>query len=316
MLGNQQVTQIEDSLGNVLWSSTPTHPAPTTDEYFYVEDISGSPNTLSITKNKSTAPTIEVFYSTDQVNWTSMGTTDTTAITATVPANSKLYLRCNTSQWGSGATKKNAINCSGNFNVGGNINSLLYGNLFNGDFEFPSNVGNYTFVGLFGSSTTLINANNLLLPATSLVNYCYSGMFSYTTSLTTAPALPATTLAQGCYRDMFKECYNLTITPTILPATTLYSECYKGMFYNCRAITVSPILPATTLVYACYQEMFRQCWRITNITTYATDISASQCLNNWLTSASSTGDFYNLGGATYTSDTSGIPEGWTEHTSL
>lgn len=29
-----------------------------------------------------------------------------------------------------------------------------------------------------------------------------------------------------------------------------------------------------------------------------------------------TGDFYNLGGATYTSGDSGIPTGWTEHTLL
>ncbi len=336
-------TYTVDSASGIPTGWTEHKTAPTA-EYFYVEDTSGAANTLSITKSGSTAPTIEVFYSTDQTNWTSMGTTDTTAITATVPANSKLYLRCNTSRWGSGASKYNGINCSGNFNVGGNINSLLYGDLFNGDIEFPSNVGTYTFTKLFGSSTTLINANNLLLPATTLVNYCYNGMFSYVTSLTSAPALPATTLAQscyyemfyhctsltsapalpattlanGCYNSMFKECYNLTTVPASLPATTLYNECYKGMFYSCRAITVSPILPATTLVYACYQEMFRQCWNITNITTYATDISASQCLNNWLNGASSTGDFWNLGNPTptYTRDTSGIPSGWTEHTSL
>jgi hypothetical protein len=87
MLGQNQVTQIEDSLGNVLWSATPAA------EYFYVEDISGAANTLSIVKNNADAPTIEVFKSTNMNTWESMGNTDTTAITATVPANGKLYLK-------------------------------------------------------------------------------------------------------------------------------------------------------------------------------------------------------------------------------
>jgi hypothetical protein len=55
---------------------------------------------------------------------------------------------------------------------------------------------------------------------------------------------------------------------------------------------------------------------INSITTYANDISATDCLFNWLSGVASTGDFYNLGGATYPTGTSGIPTGWTEHTSL
>ena len=39
-------------------------------------------------------------------------------------------------------------------------------------------------------------------------------------------------------------------------------------------------------------------------------------MKDWLNGVSATGDFYNLGGATYTTGTSGIPSGWTVHTSL
>jgi hypothetical protein len=58
--------------------------------------------------------------------------------------------------------------------------------------------------------------------------------------------------------------------------------------------------------------MFKGCSSLTSITSYANDISALNCLYNWLQNASSTGIFHNLGSATYPSGVSGIPSGWTE----
>ena len=334
----------------------------TAPNYFYVEDISGSDNTLSITKNNSSAPDIEVFCSTDRSNWTSMGTTSTTAITATIPVNGKLYLKATANQWGS----SNIITANRNHNVGGNIMSLLYGDNFEGQTTFQRDSAK-TFESLFSNNTTLINANRLImpatalsyacyrgmfqgctalttapaiLPATSLGDYCYGGMFinctSLTTtpvltaatsrggyqymfqgctSLTTAPALPATTLAEGCYYYMFRGCSALTTAPA-LPATTMAKQCYSNMFQGCTSLTTAPALPATTLAQSCYDSMFQGCTNLNKVTTYAQDISAANSLNNWLNNTSATGDFYNLGGATYTSGASGIPTGWTEHTSL
>jgi hypothetical protein len=60
--------------------------------------------------------------------------------------------------------------------------------------------------------------------------------------------------------------------------------------------------------------MFQYCTILNSVTIYATDISASNCLSNWLGNVAQTGDFYNYGGATYPSGASGIPSGWTEHT--
>jgi hypothetical protein len=37
-------------------------------------------------------------------------------------------------------------------------------------------------------------------------------------------------------------------------------------------------------------------------------------LTNWVGGVAATGDFYNYGGATYTSGANGIPSGWTVHT--
>lgn len=280
MLGQNQVTQIEDSLGNVLWSATPAA------EYFYVEDISGSDNTLSIIKEASSIPDAEIFKSTDQTNWTSMGTTSTTAITATVPANGKLYLKAVTSGLGNGLYNGTNISCSGNFNVGGYLTSLVFGD----NFEPNTLTGKteQTFYNLFKNNVNLISAGSLIMPTTSQ-RRCYGRMFYGCTSLTTAPVLKKTAVTQACF---------------------------AGMFEGCTALTTAPALPATKLVTECYSGMFKNCTLINSITTYANNISATDCLANWLSGVAATGDFYNLGGATYTSGASGIPSGWTEHTSL
>lgn len=330
---------------------------------FYVEDISGSDNTLSIVKSREDAPTVEVFKSGDGINWSTMGTTDTTAITATVPANGKLYLKATTNRWGSDYVY-NTITVNGNHNVGGNIMSLLYGDNYGSQTSFPSG-STYNFNYLFNNNRNLVNASKLILPATTLTqscykymfsncralttapvlpattlaNYCYNGMFSYCQALTTAPELPAITLAQSCYASMFMLCSALTTAPVLpattltsncysymfdhctslttapeLPATTLASNCYNSMFSSCTSLTTAPVLPATTLVNFCYYAMFYGCTSLNSVTTYADDISATNCLGIWLDGVSSTGDFYNYGNATYPSGASGIPTGWTEHT--
>jgi len=277
--------------------------------YFYVEDVSGSDNTLSIVKSDFGAPTIEVFKSTDTVNWTSMGTTDTN-ITTTIPANSKLYLKAIENVWAYDYSNRNYITASGNFNVGGNIMSLL-----NGDNFENTNFGNIEkqFARLFSGSSTLISASNLLLP-NNVTEFCYDGMFYDCSALTTAPALPATTLAQNCYSGMFNGCSSLTQAPE-LTATTLANFCYNSMFSGCTSLTEAPVLPATTSQPYCCENMFNGCSNLRKVVTYFTDISTPR-ISGWLNNVSATGDFYNLGGATYESGGSGIPTGWTEHTSL
>ena len=119
------------------------------------------------------------------------------------------------------------------------------------------------FSGLFKNCTTIVSVSKNFLPATTLADYCYRGMFSGCTNLTTAPELPATTLADSCYTDMFIGCTSLTTAPA-LPATTLADRCYKDMFNDCTKLVNAPELPATTLKYLCYSGMFSGC---TNLTT-------------------------------------------------
>ena len=286
-------------LGNsVVYESGPDYSEP-----FYIEDISGSSNTVTIKTNGSSTPALTIYKSTDKVNWTSMGTTSKTGITASVPANGKLYLRCSTNAWGSSSYYA-TISCSSRFNVGGNIMSLLYGSSFTGEeTAFPS-VTNYALSYLFKDATTLVSAENLLLPATTLANYCYYYLFQGCTSLTTAPALPATSLAPYCYRNMFTGCTSLTTAPALqattladhcyrslfqgctslttapeLPATTLTSYCYSGMFNGCSSLTTAPELPATTLTYSCYDNMFYNCTSLTTAPELPATTLASYCYN-------------------------------------
>ena len=183
----------------------------TQSTYFYIEDITGSENIVSITKYDASAPTLNLEYSTDGITWTTQTMNeDTTPNTFTCPANGKIYFRGVNDGWcDSNNDYDNEITSSGEHNVGGNIMSLLYGSEFVGKTTFPTTNSN-VFMYLFYDNTTLVNAQDLQLPATTLTHGCYSGMFFNCSKLTTAPELPATTLATSCYYQMFNNCSSLT----------------------------------------------------------------------------------------------------------
>lgn len=223
------------------------------------------------------------------------------------------------------------------YNVQGNIMSLLYGD----DFKNQTNLTgkDYAFYHLFASSD-VIDAKNLILPATTLSRHCYDGLFSwcellektpqlsattlanscyaymfeYCTPLTTAPSLPATVLANGCYASMFSNCSNLTTAPQ-LPATTLANQCYASMFSNCSSLTIAPDLLATTLVNGCYNRMFFGCSNlnyIKMISTNGSELDNYNYLNNWVANVASNGTFVKAASMTnLPSGNSGIPNGWT-----
>ena len=148
------------------------------------------------------------------------------------------------------------------------------------------------------------------LPATSLSSLCYASMFSGCIGLTSVPAnlLPATSLAQNCYDSMFSGCIGLTSAPA-LPAISLSSLCYNKMFSGCTSLTTAPELPAESLAVGCYLSMFSGCTNLSAITMLATDISASDCLKDWVNSVSANGTFYKRSNATWKTD-GVIPAGW------
>ena len=163
---------------------------------------------------------------------------------------------------------------TGQFNVQGNIMSLLFGDDFTNQTKLTGK--SYAFYKLFNSNSNLVNAQNLSLSATTLAEDCYKFMFDGCTSLVNAPELPATTLANYCYSYMFNGCTGLTTAPE-LPATTLASSCYSGMFHGCTNLVNAPELPATTLASGCYRYMFFGCTSLVNAPELPVMTLAYQC---------------------------------------
>ena len=166
------------------------------------------------------------------------------------------------------------FSATGNFDVQGNAMSLLFGDNYKGQTDLTGK--NYAFYHLFYENTKVISAENLLLPATTLPDYCYGSMFQDCTSLTTAPELPAETLAEQCYDGMFRGCTSLVNAPE-LPAETLASYCYGSIFYGCTSLTTAPELPAETLANGCYNNMFNGCTSLETAPELPATTLASYC---------------------------------------
>ncbi len=171
-------------------------------------------------------------------------------------------------------------NCS---NIACDKDCYVYGNIMSlvdsANYENARTLTKeYTFQCLFSSNSHIKNKSGveLALPATKIASYCYSQMFLYCTSLTSAPELPATTLAEGCYNQMFYECASLASVPA-LPATTLEYMCYERMFYGCHSLTSAPALPATTLANRCYSGMFCYCTSLAKAPTLPATTLAGGC---------------------------------------
>ncbi len=192
----------------------------------------------------------------------------------------------------------------------GNIMSLLDEDGFATKTDLPNE--SQVFSSLFSGNTALTDASDLLLPATSLTERCYEGMFSLCSALTKAPALPAETLASFCYSGMFRSCTALTRAPK-LPATTLANYCYLEMFLGCSALTTAPDLLATKLVQGCYARMFFNCTSLNSVKCLATSgIAENDSTYEMLVGVAATGTFHLANGVLWTlGNISGIPSEWT-----
>ena len=212
----------------------------------------------------------KISYSINNGEWSKI-TSSTSGASFNVSVGDKVRFKGNNTAYGVDDFSYNTFDGStASFNVQGNIMSLI-----NGDsFASATTISDYSFVSLF-TNTSIINAKNLILPVTTLTNYCYYSMFQGCTSLTTAPVLPATTLANNCYEYMFRET-NLTTAPE-LPATTLASNCYSSMFYGCTSLETAPELPATTLANNCYYFMFYGCTNLVNAPELPATTLAREC---------------------------------------
>ncbi len=151
----------------------------------------------------------------------------------------------------------NYFSSTAEYEVSGNIMSLIYGDNFANQTELTS-AGAFCY--LFSEHLTigagqrgkLVGADNLILPATTLTTSCYEGMFHNCSGLTVAPKLPATVGATNCYKDMFEGCSNLLVVNCMLisPSTTYTSNWMNNVnrtaenpgtfYYNTNVTTTWP----------------------------------------------------------------------------
>ena len=159
--------------------------------------------------------TFNLYYSTDGMNWKKASGSPF----KTINTGEKLYLR---------GTNANGINTTAN------------GAAYTSNHYIKFNITNNAT--LSGNLMTLIHPTN---PPTTIPGaYCFAKLFKNDTGtssryckITDASRLkmPATTMLESCYEGMFHDC-NLLVNGPKLVATTLAANCYKQLFYNCSAL--------------------------------------------------------------------------------
>ena len=170
----------------------------------------------------------------------------------------------------------------------------------------------FVITGSVSASGNIMSLLDKNCGGNSVPNYAFCYLFAVNTTLTTAPDLPATTLANSCYYGMFIGCSSLAAAPD-LPATTLANSCYFGMFTGCSSLTAAPDLPAINsgLAYNCYVCMFRYCSNLKNITVHFTTWSDIYT-DYWVEGVAPSGEFHcRVGLNTGTNSIDRVPVGWT-----
>ena len=270
--------------GTQEWDDFVLKTIPLTFDILTDGKITWSKRNLSI-DNKT------IYYSLNGGNYIEITAEDTEGSIINVTAGDSIRFKGNNFTYGMSVNQYNWYGCcfggTAKFNIKGNIHSLLYGADFRNTVNLNS-VG-YTFCDLFYNCINLISAKKLILPATTLAQYCY-------------------------YR-MFYGCNNLEEAPESLPATSLKPNCYYYMFANCGHLKVSPKLCCTTIGNGynnCYY-MFNNCYNLRYINCQLlTNPSGTSYTQYWVSGVNSIGLFVKNPDMTndWTRDVSHVPTNW------
>ena len=280
----------------------PPGPTPITNYDGLVFHSNTDNSSVALINKGGNEPSFE--YSTDGVNWNAW---DYTAIN--LDKDEEIAFR--SSGVSLSYNNRSVFDITGNVSAKGNIMSLL------DDGECTATtVPDCAFICLFSGCTGLYDVSQLELPATTLGNSSYHTMFAFCPITSTPVLSAATSIPEGAMMKMFVNCTSLTTAPSVLPATTLYGNAYHAMFSGCTSLTTAPALPATsfqtgrvyqemfagcsslvtapvlpaaTLTFNSYESLFNGCTSLSAVTIYANNVSANQCLNNWLNNTAQNG---------------------------
>ena len=282
--------------GETVWEKNPQ-----ILDYLCFTALESGTFTLTIPAAVTTTNLSYIEYSLDGRNWSRTPNEDSVEKTIQVgtqqnpiPVGGKVYWRGSGNQMGRNTSTYSTFSATGNFDVSGNIHSLLFGDNFASATAYG---GDYALAGLFYGNEKLIHAHNLVFPtfANKLAAYCYlfancSNLVSIAdlpaltisgntyfgfalncTSLASLPTISATTMTRpnACYR-MFKGCTSLTgqVSINIQLQPDANANCSQGfleMFYGCSGIT-SAVITTTGYDTALFEGCFRGCSSMTTLT--------------------------------------------------
>ena len=113
---------------------------------------------------------------------------------------------------------------------------------------------NSAFLGMYQGCTLLTDAENITINSFSGTNIC---------------------------QNMFRQCSSLVDKIPTINASSITNGCFTYMYYMCSNLTKAHSFPALTLLPTCYSFMYHST-KVNYVKMYATDISATNCLTNWL----------------------------------
>ena len=286
-------------------------------DYFTIESLEDDNIISAQNVNCNQLPTI--YYSTDNgQTWNNVTQTKmSTQNLATLNTGQKVIIKSTISKLATAYNQYNKFSGSKNFKVYGNVMSLLNGDNFLSNSEFASGT-TYNLCGLFYGTTTIVDASNLILPATTLYQSSYNEMFRGCTNLVNGPKLlPALDVPKDGYSSMFEGCVSLIEGPEIMATTVSGTTALNRMFCMNRsskvtaAMTKSPILRITNpSAYSnAYQQLFCGNGNLTEVTILAQGTNLS--FANWLANTNAGGVIKKLQATTFTSGSNGVPSNWT-----
>lgn len=270
----------------------------------YLRFVAKGSGTFTFTPKTGAASGNVISYSLDSGStWTSANTT------SNVQSGDVVFVKGE--DFGISSNGIGTFSSTANFDVEGNVMSLIYGDNFENQTSLSGK--DYVFMNLFSGCTTVINADKMELPATTLSTQCYCNMFNAATSLVKAPSeLPAMTLGNACYMNMFYNCSAMTTVMDELPATELTASAYTNMFAGANNFTTAPFLPALTVSEYGYYHMFYNASKVNSITVLATDKTATNSVGSWTYGVASSGTFTkNPNMSQWSTGVNGIPHNWT-----
>lgn len=316
-LGGQEVLQIADLNGTILWE------ADYANSYFAIRNPGSSAITLTLNRYEDETPsTFNVEKQgdgdSDFVVWGSTAST----LSMSIPAGKSVKFRALNNSW-----RGLHFDSTGNIELSGNIMSLVAGS----GYRDAKSLASYTdgaFPRLFSAPdmyfdeeemytgfTPHFNVSDitkLTLPSETLSGSDYYGMFRGCTKITRIPkkfiraingiannscahmfngCTGLTTITSGAISNpgsvgnwgmasMFKGCTSLSSVPAnLLSASSVNTYGYYQMFYGCTNLEGlnNNFLPATTLGTYAYAGMFRDCTKITTAPTLASTTLANNC---------------------------------------